>query len=171
VSSGCSRPAAERAEAEWRAGARQLGVERSGRVGAWWARGGGGGKGQGSRRRASAASSPAEVDDRRWWRAGQRASAVEALASWAEGRAAAPTPRSVLGFIRHRWRFTVANASFRIGFQYRAATIFFTVYSIPGVAFCFPYSIADSLIAGYVKGGIVYDGAAFCNLVTSFAVK
>jgi hypothetical protein len=101
--------AAERAEAEWRAGARQLGVERSGRVGAWWARGGGGGKGQGSRRRASAASSPAEVDDRRWWRAGQRASAVEALASWPEGRAAAPTPRSVLGFIRHRWRFTVAT--------------------------------------------------------------
>jgi hypothetical protein len=64
-----------------------------------------------------------------------------------EGRAVAPAPHSVPGFIRHGWRITVANASFRLGFQYRAATIFFTLYSIPGVVFFFPYSIADSLSA------------------------
>jgi hypothetical protein len=45
------------------------------------------------------------------------------------------------------------------GFQYRAVATFFTLYSIPDVAFCLPYSIVDSLIVGATASRSARTGA------------
>jgi hypothetical protein len=106
----------------------------------------GGGVAHGSSVSSAAGGRVAGSGRRRWMTAGrQRASAVEALASWREGRAVAPAPHSVPGFIRHGWRFTVATLHSGWIFSTARCNNFFHPLLYSWRLVLFPYSTADSL--------------------------